>query len=68
MEKACDEWSPIQRVAVQPWRKESVHLHTFLGKLRFPRTWAALSRLMLSKKPEMSNRRRAPVLLVAYVA
>ena len=58
--KMSELYSLTQSLARLPVRKERVHLHTFSGKPLIRKIWAALSGLMLSKKPEMSNKMRAP--------
>jgi len=49
-------------------RKDLVHSHIVGRKPRLANFCTALLGLILSKKPEISNKRRAPALLVALVA
>ena len=50
-----------------PVRKESVQSHTLEGKPLLRKIAATRSGLMLSKKPKISNKRRAPAWPVAKV-
>jgi hypothetical protein len=58
---------PIFRDTDHPVRNDRVHLHTLFGKPFYWNTCVAHSELTLSKKPEMSKRRRAPMLPICLV-
>jgi hypothetical protein len=53
------------RDAVHPMRNEDVQSQMFGGNPRLQRACVEHAGLMLSKNPEMSKRRRAPVVPVA---
>ena len=63
-----DVWLPILRDAIHCVRNTLVHFLTNAGKLLSHRTSTARSGLRLSKKPDMSNIRRAEMCPACLVA
>ncbi len=68
MVNRSEMWLPSFSKACCPVKKDKIQSQRWAGKPLSWNTWVTWPMLMLLKNPDMSNKRRAPVLPVAHVA